>query len=136
MYDTSLSADDQWKYDPNYLKMADFLGLQDMDRHDYDVAKKIAFLRDFTEAKEEVDAKIKLKEIIADLGVQSKGKELVKHLYEYARLYQDKTRIDKEMSLYREKPEEPPKTEQPKQEESTPEQDPSPPIQEQIYDQP
>lgn len=98
------SSRDTYKYNPEYHQMADFLGVDPELRMDIEIAQKIAFLRDFTSEKEEVDAKLKLKNIMRELGVNMKGKELINHLYRYARLSQDRQKIDKEMSLLVEKP--------------------------------
>ena len=100
---TLVNRDVSWKYNPDYGQMVEFLGVKDEDRFDEEVAEKVSFLRDFTKADNETDAKVKIKEIIKSLGVSYRGKELVKHLYQYARLSADKERIDKELSLLVEK---------------------------------
>lgn len=71
------SSRDTYKYNPEYHQMADFLGVDPELRMDIEIAQKIAFLRDFTSEKEEVDAKLKLKNIMRELGVNMKGKELI-----------------------------------------------------------
>lgn len=90
---------DAFKLDPNYHKMADLLELGDEDRMDVELAQKLAYLRDFTGEKEEVDALLKVKQMIRDLGIPTKGKELTKTLYQYARLAKDRERIDKEIKV-------------------------------------
>lgn len=110
---TTSTPADSYKYNPQYHAMADLLGLQDEDRLDLEIAQKISFLRDFTSEKEEVDAKIKLKQMIKDLGLSSRGRDLVKNLYQFARLSQEKTRIEKELSLIVENKHEQPQGEHP-----------------------
>lgn len=100
-YDTSFSGSDTWRYDPHYLQMTEFLGVKDEDRHDDNLAKKISFIRDFTGEKDETEAKVKIKQMIRELGISSQGKEMINQLYQYARLAQDKQRIEKEMSLFK-----------------------------------
>jgi hypothetical protein len=90
---------DEYKLDPNYHKMADLLGLKDDERLDVDIAQKLSFLRDFTGEKEEVDALLKVKQMIRDLGISSRGKELTKTLYQYARLAQEREKINKEIKV-------------------------------------
>lgn len=90
---------DAFKLDPNYHKMADLLGLDDGERMDIDLAQKLSYLRDFTGEKEEVDALLKVKQMIRDLGIPTRGKELTKTLYQYARLAKDRERIDKEIQV-------------------------------------
>lgn len=95
----SFGSGDTYKYDMNYHKMADFLGLKKDDKMDFDIAQKVAYLRDFTKEKDELDAMVKIRDVIKQLGVTFQGKELVNHLYKYTRLYQDRIRVDKEISL-------------------------------------
>lgn len=95
----SMTEGEAYRYDPKYYKMTSFLGLQEGDRYDTDVANKIAFIRDFTGEKSEVDAMIQIKKMIKKLGIPVKGKELVQTLFQYARLKSDEQTIRKELSL-------------------------------------
>ena len=95
----SFTSGDAFKLDPNYHKMADLLGLKDEDRLDIGLAQKVAFIRDFTGEKEEVDALLKVKQMIRDLGITTVGRDLTKTLYQYARLAKDRERIDKEIKV-------------------------------------
>lgn len=96
---TTVSSGNLFRTDPNYLEMADFLGLDDSDRMDVEIAQKVAFIRDSTKMTDEIDARLRIKDMIRDLGLSSKGKDLVKSLYKYTRLYSERERIDKEISL-------------------------------------
>jgi hypothetical protein len=96
---TSFGSGDAFKLDPNYHKLADLLGLRDDERMDLDIAHKLSFLRDWTGETDEVDALLKIKQMSKELGLTTKGKELTKSLFVYARLINDRERIDKEISL-------------------------------------
>ena len=95
----SFGSGDAFKLDPDYHKMADLLGLKDDERMDIELAQKLAFIREFTGEKEEVDALLKVKQMIRDLGIPTIGKELTKTLYQYARLAKDRERIEKEIKV-------------------------------------
>lgn len=95
----SFGTGDAYKLDMNYHKMADFIGLNDQERMDQKVANKVAYLRDFTKEVDDLDAMIKIRDLKKSMGLQSKGKDLLNNLYQYARLIQERQRIDKEMSL-------------------------------------
>ena len=92
---------DMWKYNKDYNSMADFIGLNNEDRFDEDIGKKISFIRDVTQEKDEIGAKTKIKQMIRELGIQSQGRDLVDQLYRYARLHHDRQLIDKEIGLYK-----------------------------------
>lgn len=96
---TSISSKSAFKYNVKYHKMTDFLGLTTDDKMDSDLAEKVSFIRDYTKEKDELDAMVKIRDMIRDLGLQSKGKELVVNLYKYARLASERERIDKEINL-------------------------------------
>lgn len=95
----SMTEGEAYRFDPKYHRMTDFLGLQEGDKFDTDTANKIAFIRDFTGEKSETDAMIKIKKIIRKMGIPVKGKELVKTLFQYARLKSDQENIKKELQL-------------------------------------
>jgi len=88
-----------FRTNPDYHKMADFLGLKNEDRLDEEVAQKISYIRDFTKADNEIEAMVKIKEIKRMLGEPTQGKLLVNKLYQYVRLSGQKEMIEKEMSL-------------------------------------
>lgn len=96
----SFGSGDTFKVDPNYYRMANFLGLKDTDRLDSDIANKVSFIRDFTKEKSESDAMVKIRKMIRSLGISSQGKDLVTKLYAYTRLAKDREDIDKEISAY------------------------------------
>lgn len=80
------SGGDLYKYDQNYHRMADFLGLTTDERLDYTTARKISYLRDSIDVSDEFEAFAKIKEYIRELGTTFKGPDLVKQLYQYRRL--------------------------------------------------
>lgn len=77
---------ENFKYDEKYHKMADFLGVKQDDKMDSELAEKIAFIRDFTGETEELEAMIKIRDMKRRLGTSIQGKDLVKALYQLARL--------------------------------------------------
>ncbi len=95
----TFGSGEAFKLDANYRKLASFLELKPEDRDDVEVAQKVAFIRDYTGEKEELDAMVKIRDMIHKLGLPTQGKELVKSLYAYARLSKERERIDKEISL-------------------------------------
>lgn len=96
-----------WQYNPDYHRMSDLLGVQQQDKMDENIAQKIGFIRDFVQAQDETDARAKIQELVRSLGVQYRGRELVQHLYQYARLSADRRKLDQELSLYQKPKEEP-----------------------------
>lgn len=90
---------DGFKYNKDYHQMADFLGLQAEDKMDEELAGKIAQIRDWIDEKDELEAMIKIKTMIRELGVSVKGKELVIELYKFAKLAKQREEIDKKISL-------------------------------------
>lgn len=96
---SAISADTAFKYNYDYHKMADFLGVKKDDKMDKDVAEKIAYIRDYTKEKDELDAMVKIRDMIKSLGFQSQGKDLIINLYKYVRLASEREKIDKEIDL-------------------------------------
>ena len=94
----------------DYHKMANFLGVNSDDRRDPKVAERIGFLGDWAKeicgSDDVSDHYAIVKQFIRDLGLPMVGKELIDRIYRFARLEQERRRIDKEMELYREKPKE------------------------------
>lgn len=98
---SSFGAIDAWKYNPDYYKMADFLGIKHEDKVDDEVARKVLYLKEFTGSSNAVDAMYKIRSMIHQMGISSKGKDALIQVYRYARLQQDKMSIEKEMGLYK-----------------------------------
>lgn len=82
-----------WKYDPDYHRLAEFLGVDRFDREDFEIAKKIALIADwagFNKGKDVIAAQESVTKLRHKLGVQFVGKPLVTELYKIIRL--DQTR--------------------------------------------
>lgn len=83
-----------WQYHPEYHKMASFLGLNQYDRQDYEVAKKISLLRDWAGMKSKKDSTEEAMSFIdgtrRKVGTQAQGKTLVEQLFQHARLEMDR----------------------------------------------
>lgn len=87
---------DVWKYDPDYNRAADFLGVDKHQREDVKTAQKISFLVDWAvktkkSAKPE-DALWTLNDLRKKLGINNQGESLVGQLFEFVRLKQDRER--------------------------------------------
>lgn len=81
---------DKYKYDPNYHKTAEFFGLNQFDREDFNLVKKMSFIYDWggkisgdDQVQQVLTEIYKLKK---ELGVQSTGKILINELYQYLKL--------------------------------------------------
>lgn len=86
---------DLWKYDPDYHRLADLLGLDRDERHNYEVAKKLAVIADAggLEKSKDIDkTMVATKQLQRRLGVQYQGKPLVDELYKTIRLGLDTQR--------------------------------------------
>lgn len=87
---------DVWKYDPDYNRAADFLGLDRHQREDVKVAKKISFLVDWAvktkKSGKSEDALWTLNDLRKKLGVNTQGETLIGQLFEFVRLKQDRER--------------------------------------------
>lgn len=90
---------DSYKYNQDYHKVADFLGVTGDDKMDEDIAGKISFLTDYTGKSDPLDVMVAFRDMIRELGVSMQGPELVKMMYKYARLAQERKNIDKEIDL-------------------------------------
>lgn len=97
------NKEDALKMNMEYQKMADFLGVKTEDKGDMELAGKISAIRDYVREPDELNAMIRIRDIIRSLGIQSKGKDLINNLYQYVRLASDRERIDKEISLLHER---------------------------------
>lgn len=94
--------------DVNYHRMANYFDISYDDRRDLRVAEKLSYLTDWAishGAKDEIDAMSILKNTTHELGLSIKGQDLIKKLYEFARLDTQKERINKEIELYKTIPE-------------------------------
>lgn len=86
-------AGNSFRYDPNYHRFADYLGLNKFDRDNFNIAKKVSLIydwalnnskkEDFLAITQEVD---KLRKSI---GTNDRGKTLLGDLYRYARIKMD-----------------------------------------------
>lgn len=86
-----------WKYNPEYQRASEFLGVNKYDRENADVANKISFIDDWA-AKESksADPNSKLWTIEGlrkKLGFQFIGKNLVNEMYKHIRLDQDRQKV-------------------------------------------
>ena len=88
-----------WKYNPEYHELADFLGVKQADKMNESLAQKISFLKDYVKSDDMTDVKIRMLELKRTIGMTAQGKTLIDALYQYVRLLNDKTKIDKEISL-------------------------------------
>lgn len=99
--------------DTNYHRMAKFLGVGIYEREDPKMAQKISELSDWAATKsgrnDELSRMKTIKQLIRDMGVTYKGKELIGELWRFASLDTNKMIIEEEMEMYRVKPSEPPK---------------------------
>lgn len=84
---------ENWKYNPDYHRVTDFLGIDKYDREKYDVASKVSFLVDWGESMSKSrkieDVLWRLNDLRKKLGVNTQGKTLLNQVYEYARLESD-----------------------------------------------
>jgi hypothetical protein len=87
---------DVWKYNPDYNRAADFLGIDRHQREDVKLAQKISFLVDWAvstrKSSKPEDALWTLNDLRKKLGVNSQGETLVGQLFEFVRLKQDRER--------------------------------------------
>ena len=79
-----------WKYNPDYHRVVDFLGVDKHDRENYDVASKVSYLVDWAAdkggAKDFDSALSAINKVRKETGTQVQGKTLVNQLYHYVRL--------------------------------------------------
>lgn len=89
---------DSWKYNPEYHRTAEFLGIDKYDREDYETANRVAFLVDWAKEQNNNDdylkAVVKLDELRRDLGVTYQGRLLVNSLYQQVRVMLDRQRVE------------------------------------------
>lgn len=88
-----------WKYDPDYHRMSDYLGVDKYEREDYELAKKMSFLRDSTKSKTSEEAMSKLTALRKQLGFNTQGRTLVDQLWQHVRLKVDQNRTQPSRAL-------------------------------------
>lgn len=83
---------DSWKYNQDYHRVADFLGLDVYDRQDYRLAQKVSYLVDRVRQQDEpmVEAISRLHQVRKKMGINTKGQTLLHQMYEYLRLHENK----------------------------------------------
>lgn len=91
---------ESWKYNPDYHRLSDFFGIDIHDRQDFNLAKKVAFLDDWTGTKIPKgtlqDRMAEMIKVRKTLGIPTIGKDLVGQLYQIARLEVDRGMQKKE----------------------------------------
>lgn len=92
--------------DPEYHRMADWFDIDYDTRKNPHIAEKLSYLFDWgkeiTGAKDRVTIMVHMKQLASQLGIKNPfttGDQTIKKLYQYARLDQDRRRIEKEMEL-------------------------------------
>ncbi len=89
---------DEWKYNPEYNRIADFLGIDMYKRDNLDVAKKISTLRDYLDIggkpKNITEILSRLDHLKRGLGIQTQGETLVQELFQHARLDMDRRQAE------------------------------------------
>lgn len=130
---TSVGGGDQYKFDKDYHRMADFLALSYDERMDYTTAQKVSFIRDSIKTTNEDEAILKLQQYVRELGTTYRGNDLVKQLYQQMRIKEQRVaprEIEKaavEKKVEEKKVEEVRKTPAPVKEEKVPVTPPSSP---------
>lgn len=84
-----------WQYHPEYHKMASFLGLDQHDRQDFGVAKKVSLIRDWAgiKGKDTIDDALKTVDgVRKGIGTQARGKTLIDQLFQHIRLDMDSSK--------------------------------------------
>jgi len=88
---------------PDYLRMANFLGLSRDSREDLSIAEKVDFLAEWarrkTNSDNQTDWMIALKDLQKKLGLNVRGRTLVNELFKYTRLSLQKEDLEKQMVL-------------------------------------
>jgi len=92
-----------YRYNPDYHKLADFLGIDKEKRDDLSIAEKLDLIREWgikkTGSTQLIDTLMAIKKLKRKLGLNLQGETLVKALYKYLRLSLEKETIKKEMEL-------------------------------------
>ena len=86
-----------------YHRTADFFNLSMNDRKDSRMAEQLGFLMDWakdnTQSEDRIDNLMKIKSLTKGLGLQMIGKDLIKRLYRWVRLDNDRKRIEKQQEV-------------------------------------
>lgn len=89
---------DAFRYNPDYHRVAEFLGVDKYDREDYGTASKISIIRDWAgiQSKSETTegALLAIDDLRKQLGFQFIGKPLVNEMYKAIRLEMDTARAN------------------------------------------
>jgi len=89
--------------DIDYHKMAQTFDISLQERQDPRVAEKLSFLTDWAKRKtgseDSTTQMLEVKNLGKQLGLTYRGYDLIKRLYQYARLDENKQQIEKEMEL-------------------------------------
>ena len=89
--------------DIDYHRVADHFEVDYETRRDENLAKNLSFIFDWAKTQTKSDDRVLNLEVLRgltkNLGINYKGKELVKKLYQWTRLDQQRQRIEKEMGL-------------------------------------
>lgn len=89
--------------DLEYHRVADWFEISFEDRNDQNIAERLSFLydwaKDVTNSDDRMERLAAIKNIKSSLGMNTKGKEALKKLYQWARLDQSRRKIEKEMEL-------------------------------------
>lgn len=89
--------------DIDYHKMAGVFDISLQERQDPRVAEKLSFLTDWAKRKtgseDSTTQMLEVKNLGKQLGLTYRGYDLIKRLYQYARLDENKQQIEKEMEL-------------------------------------
>ncbi len=87
--------------DINYHRLSDSFDIPYEVRKDPDVASKMGYLSDWAKGQTKSDDRLQqiiaIKQLAKSLGLQYTGKSLVTKLYQWARLDQDRKRIEMKM---------------------------------------
>ena len=94
--DKSNLLGDAWRYDPEYHKVADFLGVNKYDREDSSMAEKLDLIYSWAQIQNKgtskQDVMWALFNLKKELGLPVQGKLLVDELNQYVRLQMDSKR--------------------------------------------
>lgn len=97
---------DNYLFNPQYHRLADFMGIDKFEREDYETATKLLKLYEWGLAKTDGEFTSILKEVTKmkrDLGLTLRGNDLVKEMYKWVRLDEDSKRLDNEKKAYKDK---------------------------------
>lgn len=90
---------DEWKYNPEYNRIAEMLGVDRFDRESLEIAKKISLVRDYVDlidgkVSSESEALQKIYGMKKQLGTNDQGTTLLNQLFQHARLDMDTRKLD------------------------------------------